>query len=208
MSEHPFGNPDEQHHNGVDIDHGSIVDTVLKLDEFLSGEVRRAEKSAAFYTRPDLEATIEDLHAELNALLDSNGRPLRPVDQDLADGARSAAVVQQELRDVQAEYAASRRTVRMRAMDEDEWAAFQGRHRAVFSEGLLPYPPEFWEDLIVRSASAPRFTPEQLREFRAKVGHAVYDELASTAWAVNTSSGVSIPKSSLSSAALRQPTQG
>jgi hypothetical protein len=55
---------------------------------------------------------------------------------------------------------------------------------------------------------APRMTVEQVRALRKRVGRPVYDTLFNTAWAVNTRSGVSVPKSLLSSAVLRQQPLG
>lgn len=185
----------------------SIADTILNLDELLSSDVRLAEKSARFCTKPDLEAKIEDLHAELDGLTDSQGRPLAPVDQSIADGGRSAQVVALEIDELQKEYAAAMRTVRLRQMDEDDWTAFMERHKAVLTE-LPPYPPDLYEDLIVRSAVAPRLSVEDLRKLRKKIGHPAFNEIADAAWRVNTSSGVSVPKSSLSSAVLRQQQHG
>jgi hypothetical protein len=182
----------------------SIVDNILNLDEFLSGDVRRAEKTARFCTSPELEAKIEELNAELDSLTDSQGRPLPVVDQAVGDGERSAHVVASEIQAAQREYAAAMVSVRFRQIDEDEWTAYLARHKKVLDEGL-PYPAVVYEDLISRTAIAPRFTVEQVRTFRSKVGHPVFQELAGVAWAVNTQSGVSVPKSSLSSGVLRQP---
>lgn len=187
---------------------GSIVDNLLDLDEFLSGDVRRAEKTARFCTKPELEARIEDLNAELDSLTDSQGRSLAEPDQDLAGGGRSAAVVSSEIRDLEREYAAAMVSVKMRQLDEDEWTEFLARHKKALdaraTDPGLPYPPDFYEDLISRTAIAPTFTQQQVAEFRAKVGHPVFAEVAGVAWVVNTQSGVSVPKSWLSSAVLRQ----
>lgn len=194
----------------------SIVDDVLNLDSFLAGDVRRAEKTARFCTRPELEARIEELHAELETLTDNQGRPLPVIDQSVGDGERSALVVASEVAAVQREYAAALATVRLRAMDEDDWSAFQARHKKTLNEGELPYPPEFYEDLI--SCSEPLITfpggkpekvsRERIPQLRKALGHTAYNEIAQTAWNVNTSSGVSIPKSPLSSAVLRQQMPG
>src|SRR5262249_50050154 len=156
-------------------------------------DVRLAEKTARFCTKPDLEARMEDINAELDALTDLEGRPLAVVDESLADGERSAHVVALELEAVEREYAAAMVSVRMRQMDEDDWTAFTERWKKVLNE-QPPYPAAFYEDIIVRSAIAPTFTSEQLQLFRKKVGHPAFNVLAQTAWVVNTSSGVSIPK--------------
>ena len=185
----------------------SIVDTILDLDDFLSGDVRRAEKTARFCTRPDLEADIETLNAELDALTDSQGRPLPVIDRAVGDSSRSAHLVASEIAEKQREYAAAMVSVRFRQIDEDEWTAFLERHKKALEDGV-PYPPVVYEDLIARTAVAPKFSVEQVRAFRAKVGHPVFQELAGVAWAVNTQSGVSIPKSLLSSGVLRQQGRG
>jgi hypothetical protein len=99
------------------------------------------------------------------------------------------------------------RSVRMRQMDEDDWTAFQATHKSVLNDGP-PYPAAFYEDLIVKTAVAPKFTVAKLQSFRKKVGHPAFNELAQTAWAVNTASGVSVPKSPLSSAVLRHLQRG
>jgi hypothetical protein len=196
MTAHPLGNI-----NGTDVDAKSIVDEILNLDEFLSAELRLATKQAAFYTRPDLEAEIEAKNAELNSLTDSQGRPLPVLDGDLEDD-RSARTVASEVLELQKEYGASRRVVLMQQMDQDDWAAFQLK----WKEELLkepPYAPAFYEDLICSSALKPKIDVDQLRQLRKKLGAPAFEELWRSAWAVNTQSGVSIPKSSLSSGVLR-----
>lgn len=187
----PFHQPEEP-------DPKSIVDSVLNLDEFLAREVRLAVKQAAFYTRPDLEAELEELNAELDSITDANGRPLNDLDESLGGGGRSVAVVKQEILDKQREYAASRQVVLMQQLDEDDWAEFQAKWKDALAKEP-PYPPEFYSDLICRTALKPRITPEQLVKLRKRVGSPVFEELWRTAWEVNTRSGVSIPKSWLAS---------
>jgi hypothetical protein len=205
--DHPLGDIDgTSSTTTATVEQPSIVDTILNLDDFLAADVRLAEKTARFCTKPELEARIEDLHAELDALTDNDGRPLA-TDDDLAGAGRSASVVNAELVAAQREYATAMRSVRMRQMDEDDWTAFQARHKATINDGP-PYPVGFYEDLIVRTAVAPKFTAAKLQAFRKKVGHPSFNELAQTAWAVNTSSGVSVPKSPLSSAVQRHLQRG
>jgi hypothetical protein len=199
--QHPLGNV-----NGTAVDAKSIVDQVLDLDEFLAAEVRLAVRQAAFYTRGDLEASIDELNAELNSLTDSQGRPLPVLDGDL-EAARPARVVASELLEVQKEYAASRRVILMQQLDQDDWAAFQQRWKEELTKNP-PYAAEFYEDLITRSAMKPKITVEQLRALRKKLGAPAFDELWQSAWGVNTQSGVSIPKSLLSSDVLRQSPLG
>jgi hypothetical protein len=53
-----------------------IVDTILDLDGLLSADVRRAEKTARFCSKPWLEADIDELVFELESLTDNDGIPL------------------------------------------------------------------------------------------------------------------------------------
>jgi hypothetical protein len=54
----------------------SIIDTILQLDDYLSGDVRRAEKTARFCSKPWLEADIDELLFELEGLTDAQGNPI------------------------------------------------------------------------------------------------------------------------------------
>lgn len=179
----------------------SIVDEILDLDKLLSSDVRRAEKTARFATMPHLEADIDALHAELATLVDERGNPL-DIEESLAGEGRSAVQVALELREKQRELGRSFRSVRMRALPEDEWRAFYDKHRKDLEAGERK--PEMWSELIVACAFRPAMTEGQLQKLRHKVGHPAINELALAAWEVNTSSGVSIPKSPLSSAVLKR----
>lgn len=204
-NDHPFGNPNPDPAEAALLKEPSIVDTILNLDELLSSDVRRAEKSARFCVQPWIEAEIEELHAELDGLTDDMGRPLdEGGESSVADGGgRTAFVVAEEIRVKQHEYAAAFRTVRVRQMPADDWTAFEERHKDSITKGA-PYPPEMFDELIAACAVAPRFTVEQARALRAKVGHPQVNEIALAAWNVCTQSGVSIPKSQLSSAVLKR----
>lgn len=182
----------------------SIVDTILNLDELLSANVRRAERSARFALKPWLEADIDDLNAELDSLTDALGNPLEDmVDRTVGGGGRSATTVALELLEKQRELAASFRTVRMQQMPQNQWVAFDEKWSEVLKKGA-PYPQEFWKELVVKTASQPEITAEQYDQLRGKLGHPQVDLLCHAAWEVNTQSGVSVPKSPLSSRVLRQ----
>lgn len=159
---------------------------------------------------------MEDLQAELETKVDSNGRPKTKVDADMADGSRSAHQVSLDIEALEGEYAAAMRSGRVQQMDEDDWTAFTTQWKSVLQD-MPPYPPAFYEALIVRSKAAlvidggklgAPFTVEQVRTFRKKFGHPAFNAIAQAAWAVNNESGVSVPKSSLSSAVLRHIEQG
>jgi hypothetical protein len=193
----------------------SIVDTVFTLDAYLSSDVRRAEKTARFCVDPGIEAQMEDLNAELETLVGPDGRPKSSVDASMADGGRSALVVSQEIEALEAKYAAAMANVRLKAMDEDDWTAFMARNKAAL-DGAPPFPAALYEDLILNSeptvtmpgGKAEPISREQLSGLRKALGHAAFNEISQKAWEVNTSSGVSVPKSSLSSAVLRHIEQG
>jgi len=205
MTDHPLG--DIGSSNGTaTIDTSSLVDQVLDLNEFLAKDVRLALKSAAFYTRPDLESKIEDLNAELDSLTDSQGKPLAEIDVAM-DASRPVQAVALELLAVQKEYAASRRVIQMQQLDEDDWAAFMEQWKEPLSKDP-PYPPAMYADLIVKCAFKPRITLEELGQLRKKIGRPAYEEMWRVAWEVNTRSGVSIPKSYLSSVVLKQQQPG
>jgi hypothetical protein len=183
----------------------SIVDTILNLDEFLSGDVRLAEKTGRFCTKPDLEAKIDELELELAGLIDATtGQPLEN-DDALAAG-RTAYVVANEIKDLRFEYAEAIRGVRMRQMDDITWQAFRDAHKEAFAPNAPDDSPErraMLDALLVATAAAPKITAEKLAALRSQVGSPQIDELITTAWIVNTKSGVNVPKSPLSSAVLR-----
>ncbi len=209
MPDHPLGdiNGTSGSEASSPVAEPSIVDQILNLDDFLSGDVRRAEKTARFCTRPDLEADVDDLHAELAAMgVDDRGRLPDQDDESLGDGGRTAQTVALELRAKQVEMGKYFRSVRVRALPEEEWRAFYEKHRKDLEDNKRT--PAMWDELIIACAIAPTFTPETIRAFRKKASHTAVDEIATAAWLVNTQSGVSIPKSSLSSAVLKRMPQG
>lgn len=197
----PFGNPDGA---GPKIPAASIVDTILDLDELLSADVRRAEKTARFCTKPWLEADIDELEAELAMLLDAQGNPLPTPDRALdGDGVRTAAQVALEIQEKRAEMGQAFRSVRMGQLPSDKWNEFKAKHRATLDKGA-PYPDEFYDELIAASALRPPMPLEKVQQLRTVLGDPQMDELSVTAWKVNAESGVSIPKSPTSSHVLRR----
>lgn len=202
MSEHPLGDINGDNTKVSTIKEPSIVDQILELDDFLSGDVRRAEKTARFCLKPDLEASIDNLHAELATLVDENGRPAEG-EQSMGGTERTAEIVALELHAVQTEMAEAFRSVRFRAMPDTDWVAYKEKYRKEMENFEVGKGP-MWDELIVKCALAPAFTAAQLADFRTKVGTAVIHDMSLTAWNVNTQSGVSIPKSSISSAVLKR----
>jgi hypothetical protein len=60
------------------------------------------------------------------------------------------------------------------------------------------------DELVPLCAIAPAWTPEQWANFRGKYGGTATDEVRYKAWVVNRESGISVPKSLLSSLVLRR----
>jgi hypothetical protein len=203
-SQHPLGNPDGPPAIPV-IPAASIVDTILDLDELLSADVRRAEKTARFCTKPWLEADIDELEAELAILLDSQGNPLPTPDRALeeSDSPRTAEQVALEIQHLRVEMGQAFRSVRMGQLPDDEWGEFKTKHRETLDKGA-PYPNELFDELIAASAIRPPIPIEKVRALRSQLGEPQMSELADKAWLVNTESGVSIPKSPTSLHVLRR----
>lgn len=199
-TEHPLGDIDGTDASATSpaLDHVSIVDTILNLDELLSGDIRRAEKVIRICTRPDLEGDIDELEAELAGLVDVNGNPIDT--EEALGGGRSAGTVAMEIRELQRQMAASMRSIRVRQMPEKEWAVFRETHL----KGDDDISDDVWDLMIAASAIAPAMTVEQVQGLRAAVGHPQVDKIATGVWNVNTKSGVSIPKSLTSSVVLKR----
>lgn len=204
MNDHPLGAPDRP---AVSTVSKSIVDTIFDLGDLMSADIRRAEKIARFSVRPELEADIEEREAELQSMTDASGNPLVTDDELASSGGRSVHTVNAELLALQKEYMESMRSVRVRAVPDDEWTALQTEHRETLA-GPAPYTPEFYADVIVKSAISPKFTAEDVTKFRQKMGAPAFDAVFQAAWHVNTQSGVSIPKSLLSSVIQRLNQRG
>lgn len=185
------------------IDEPSIVDTILNLDELLSADVRRAEKTARFSTKPWLEGEIEELEVHLDQLTDGRGNPLRSGETSLAEASNPAYAVAQKIEEMRRELADSFVSVRVQQLPADQWMAFEQKHREALDKGA-PYPNEMWDELIVKCAIAPKMTLDQVRSLRSKLGHPPMHEIALKCWNVCTNAGVSVPKSPLSSHVLRQ----
>lgn len=176
----------------------SIVDTILDLDALLSAEIRRPERLAPICTSPDLEAELDRLDAEL-AAAPRNAGP----DTPLGAGQRLAHTVAVERDQVAAQMQASIKHVRLRALDADAWDAFEAKHKAVIANPETDNGPML-DELVVLCAVQPTISPAQLAQLRKGLGVRAIAELRSVAWAVNNESGVSVPKSLSSSAALRR----
>jgi hypothetical protein len=205
----PFGTPNPGPSETATIDPPvvSIVDTILQLDAYMSGDVRRAEKTARFCSKPWLEADIDELVFELQGLVDELGNPLPVGERAVGEQVRTPQQVALEIQTLQAEMGAAFVSVRMAQLPSDDWQEFRTKWRTVLDKGA-PFPNDFYDDLIGVSAKTPSITADQAATLRTKLGDPQMDVLAQAAWAVNTESGVSIPKSSLSSLVLRRAARG
>ena len=197
--ENPFVKPTE----APDLDL-SIISTILDLDELMSAEVKRAERMVPIYLRPDLEAQIDTNEAEHIELVGPDGEVPTSVDASLADTDSVRAFELAEL--IQAtrrEYAASARNIRLRQLPSDDWEAFREKHQKTLEAGA-PFPSGMWNELIAASAAQPPLGLDQVVALRSKLGAPTMDFLANASFELNTRSGVSVPKSPLSSLVLKQ----
>lgn len=181
----------------------SIVDTILDLDDLLSAQVRRAEKTVPIYTRADLEGRIDELDEELSNLVDDTGKSLpdRVMDQ------RNPGDIAAEIQDLRRQYAASRVNITVRQMPSDDWDEFRRIHKdAIAKVGTSEEAgDEFWNLLIAATMVAKKpVTPDQVAAMRKKFGPPQIDLVGKAAWWVCTQAGVSVPFSQTSSAVLRQ----
>lgn len=201
----PLGTPNPA--PGAEIPTVSIIDTILQLDDYLSGDVRRAEKTARFCSKPWLEADIDELKFELDGMVDDKGSPLPRGEHAIGERVRTPEQVALEIQTLQAEMGAAFVSVRMAQLPSDKWQEFRTKWREVLEKGA-PFPNDFYDELIEVSAKAPTISVEQAAKLRTVLGDPQMDVLANAAWAVNTESGVSIPKSPLSSLVLRRAQRG
>lgn len=196
---HPLGTPNSPAAAAATIPappQVSIIDTILNLDEYLSGDVRRAEKISRFAGKPWLEADIDQLVFELQNLVDSDGTAL-------AGQEVRAVEVATQIQTKQAEYGAAFVYVRMGQMSSEDWKAFTDTWKDTIGRSG-PRPNSFYDALIEGTAIDPKISRAQVEALRKKLGDPQMDVLASDAWEVNANSGVSIPKSQLSSLVLRR----
>lgn len=190
---HPLGNPDG---TPPPVPAASIVDTILDLDELLSADVRRAEKTARFCTKPWLEADIDELMAQLDMITDDRGVPLVGQEEVAVD-------LSQRIESLRVEYGQAFRSVRMSQLPADKWAEFKTKHRETLDKGA-GFPDAFYDELIAVSALRPAIPLEKVQLLRKQLGDPQMDVLSKCAWDVNAESGVSIPKSPTSSVVLRR----
>lgn len=187
----------DEHHD----EPGSIIDTILELDQLLSADVRRAEGTFRLFRRGDLLAVITDLEDQLAAITDDMGRPVTD-DDSLADSgqARSLALQIQATRKA---YAAASGNIRLTQIDPDEWEAFRTKWKRELEKPEGP-GTNFWNALIAETVSQPKLTQTQVIKMRQLYGGPQLDKLGQACWQINTQAGASVPKSPLSSLVLKR----
>lgn len=179
---------------------------ILDIDELLSAATSHlAEKTIFIYLRPDLEAQIDALELKLAAITDGSGQVSTNSEVAVGEAATSgsdATAVAEEIQALRREYAASRRGIKVRQLNDEDWPAFEAKWKKALSDGA-PYPVEMWNELIVASALAPRLAVEEVKGMRKKLGSPAMRTLEMGCWDLNTRSGASVPFSQLASRALR-----
>jgi hypothetical protein len=175
-----------------------LGETILTLDELMNS-ARRPERTARICLRPDLQADLDELEAQLGVYADSRGE-FDPSDEALAGGAVSELA--NRIQQVREQMQASMRSVRVRAMPKDEWATFVETHSD--DKARDGFKPDFWPLLVSKCAIAPTFNTEQVTALRSTLGQPAFDAIAVAAFKANTADGVDVPKSPLSSRALKR----
>lgn len=191
----------------------SIVDTILDLDSFLSGDVRRYEEPFTFATKPDLQAKVEALVEELTVLEVTLAapKPQKPSsDEALATPAPEPSTVDDRIKDkirqihaLESEFADSFRAINLRQIDPEDFVTFRSKWKEEFAKPFLDQDQAMHDELVSITATSPKIPMEKMAAFKVKLGLPTFERLFSTAWRVNTHDGVSIPKSSLSSDDLK-----
>ena len=181
----------------------AAMETILSLDEIMSS-ARLVERTVRICIRGDLEAEYEQTVNELGTLVDANGEVLTKGDQALSDGSRAQELAGR-VQDLEAQMKAASRTVRFRAMPDDDWRAFLKTHED--AAGKVKDYDAFNEQIIARCAISPTLTVEGVRAMRKKLTPTQMTALANGAYWACTTGGVDVPKSPSFSPAPRPSSQ-
>lgn len=168
------------------------------LDAWLD-EARPPERSVTVYGRGDLAAEYEQLAEELRdvreAVLSESGMMNSPAKAREREIAERMTVVRDEL-------LASKRVIRVRALDKDTQAEIVAGAANVSDEERANWRAEAY---VTAACVSPRMTSEQVRRLRAKIGEGQFLALFEAAWDVSNDKTVQVPFSSAHSAALITP---
>jgi hypothetical protein len=166
-------------------------ETVLDLDEVMS-QARRVEKVARICLRGDLQAEFDQLAEDLGDLVDADGRVLAEGDSALSDGAR-AQEIQARLTELKAEMKSAMRTIRFRALPEDDWERFRKSHLG--ADDTIRDLDRFNTELMAKTAVAPTLTVEAILQLRSTLGAPQITTMSNAAYLACVTGGVDVPKS-------------
>lgn len=166
-------------------------ETVLDLDEVMS-QARRVEKVARICLRGDLQAEFDQLSEDLRDLVDADGRVLSEGEAALSDGVR-AQEIQARLTQLKAEMKQAMRTIRFRALPEDEWEQFRKSHLG--ADGNVRDLDRFNTELMAKTAIAPTLTVDGILKLRGTLAAPQITTMANAAYLACVTGGVDIPKS-------------
>lgn len=176
------------------------ADQPLTMDELLN-EVRLVERVARICLRGDLYAEHALAAQELATLVDVDGNIVTEGDAALADQSRAEELLT-TISDLETQMRAASRTVRFRAMPEDEWKVFEKANK---DDAGKPKDIDDWNvKLIARCAIEPTFTEAQVKQARSKLGAPQFATLGNEAYWACTTGGLDIPKSPTFSRSLQQ----
>lgn len=187
-----FGNP-----NGT---RPAAVETILTLDEIMSS-ARLVERTARICLRGDLQAELNEAIEKLSRLVDADGKIVAEGDEALAAGNEAGALVEQ-IAAIRAEMETAMRTVRFRAMPDDEWRTFQAANT---KDGAPKDSVDYHNKLIARCAIAPALSEDDVKAMRKKLGGPQMVALGNEAYWACTTGGLDVPKSPAFSRGPKQP---
>ena len=183
-ADHPLGQAAAEH---------DVNAPALTLDELMQ-EARLVERTARICIRGDLDDRHQQLIAELAELVDEDGHPLDDDDSDRPLGEPSPVQAKfTELQAVKAERAKWMRSVRFRAMPDDEWRVFEKENRG--PDGEAKDRDDYSTKIIARCAIEPAMTEADVAAMRKKLTGPQMTALFNAAWLACATGGLDVPKS-------------
>lgn len=203
--QHPFGNPDGDHHEQHDPGAHPISAPVqlLTVADVLAA-ARLVERTASICLRADLTAEHDQVLAELATLVTPSGEVIGG-DEEASAGEQSAAGRATELAErlaaIKREMRSSMWHVRFRAMDADAWGTFKKKHLPARKDA--DFGP-FHVKIIAACAIEPAISEDEVLALSKKFNHSQFVTLANTAYEACTEGGLDVPKSGSSWPRLQQ----
>lgn len=164
------------------------ADTMLDLDELMSAG-RRVERTARFCIDGPAYSRLLELDEEIADLEPAPGFR-DPDDEPMAGDELSEKAAERE--QVLATVQAAMRTVRVRALPDEEWRALLRKYEHD-KQKALPND-RFWDEMLVRCAIAPQLDESAVAKLRSTLGMAQLNQLHGACWEANTADGVDVPK--------------